>query len=134
MATIEHGNERKEGNPEWFTGKTWATVMSEPDDPQGVRVLKVEFSPGSRSGWHSHPGGQVLHVLSGEGVVANREGQALTMRTGDTVTAQPGELHWHGATPDATMQQMSITSRGATEWAGESVGDDEYRKAVDAVG
>jgi len=134
MATIEHGKERKEGNPEWFTGQTWATVLSEPGDPQGVRVLEVEFSPGSRSGWHSHPGGQVLHVLSGEGVVANREGQVLPMMTGDTVTAQPGELHWHGAAPDKTMQQMSITSRGATEWTGEAVGDDEYLNAIDTVG
>ena len=133
MATIEHGDERKEGNPDWFTGKTWATVLSEPDDTQGVRVLNVEFSPGSRSGWHSHPGGQVLHVLSGDGVVANRDGQTLAMRTGDTVTVQPGELHWHGAGPETTMLQMSITSRGITQWTGEAVADDEYRGAIDSV-
>lgn len=132
MAEINHGNEKREGNPDWFTGHARITPLSEPTEPDGVRVLAVDFSPGSRSNWHSHPGGQVLHVLSGEGVVANRYGQRIAMRAGDTVTAAPGEVHWHGASPSSQMLQMSITSQGPTEWTGEEVGEDEYQKAVDA--
>ncbi|HEX6300850.1 MAG TPA: cupin domain-containing protein [Acidimicrobiia bacterium] len=131
MAEINHGNEKREGNPDWFTGRARITPLSEPTEPDGVRVLVVEFSPGSRSKWHSHPGGQVLHVLSGEGVVANRDGQRIAMTAGDTVTAAPDEVHWHGASPSSQMLQMSITSQGPTEWTGEEVGEDEYREAVD---
>jgi quercetin dioxygenase-like cupin family protein len=133
MAEIDHGNDKQPGNPDFFHGDTWTISLSEPADDDGVRVIAVEFSPGSRSKWHFHPGGQVLHVMSGEGIVVNRDGQHIVMRDGDTVTIDPGEHHWHGATPSSQMLQMSITSRGTTQWTGEEVGDDEYRAAVDAA-
>lgn len=134
MAQIDHGDARQPGNADYFTGEVYSTVLSEPADPDGVRVINVEFTAGARSKWHSHPGGQVLHVISGEGLVANEEGQCLAMRPGDTVTVAPGELHWHGATPSSPMLQMSITSHGAAEWTGVEIGDEEYRDAVESAG
>ena len=133
MAEINHGKQKLPGNPDFFHGQTSTISLSEPSDQDGVMVIAVEFSPGSRSKWHFHPGGQVLHVLSGEGVVGNRDGQRIIMRAGDTVTVDPGERHWHGATPSSQMLQMSITSRGTTRWTGDEVGEDEYRAAVDAA-
>lgn len=133
MAEINHGKQNQPGNPDFFHGKTWTIALSEPSDEDGVRVIAVDFSPGSRSKWHFHPGGQVLHVLSGEGVVVNRDGQHIVMRDGDTVTIDPGERHWHGAKPSSQMLQMSITSRGTTQWTGEEVQEDEYLAAIDAA-
>jgi|SRR5918996_4425783 quercetin dioxygenase-like cupin family protein len=133
MAQINHGEQSQPGQPDFFHGETWTIPMSEPPDQEGVRVITVDFSPGSRSKWHFHPGGQVLHVLSGQGIVANRDGQHIVMREGDTVTIDPGEQHWHGAMPSSQMLQMSITSRGTTRWTGDEVGEDEYRAAVDAA-
>ena len=49
------------GPAEWFTGQVW---MDELGALPGlaVRALRVTFSPGARTAWHAHPGGQVLHV------------------------------------------------------------------------
>ncbi len=33
----------------------------------GTSMGTVQFSPGARTFWHSHPGGQVLIVLAGRG-------------------------------------------------------------------
>jgi quercetin dioxygenase-like cupin family protein len=131
MAEIDHGENRQRGNPENFTGEVFMTSLSAPPDPSGVSVTAVEFTPGARSKWHSHTAGQVLHILSGEGVVVNREGQRIAMRQGDTVTAAAGEMHWHGATPASSMVQMSITTHGGPHWTGEEIGEDEYRAAVE---
>ncbi len=129
MATINHGDQETTGNPDYFTGQPFVTTLSEPEDPNGVRVVSVRFPPTVHSNWHSHEGGQVLHVLSGKGVVVNSGGQRLAMHTGDTVTVPPGELHWHGATADSELIQMSITSNGLTLWA-QKVDDDDYSEAV----
>ena len=129
MAT-KNTNDRQPGNPDFFTGGVvHSTPLSLPDDPEGVRVLAVEFPPGARSKWHSHPAGQVLHIISGSGVVANEAGQILRMAEGDTVTASAGELHWHGADRDTTMVQLSITTHGGAEWA-HPVSDEDYERAI----
>ena len=131
MATKRTSDDRQPGNPDLFTGGVvHATPLSEPDDPDGVRVIAVEFPPGARSKWHSHPAGQVLHIVSGSGVVANEQGQVIPMAEGDTVTVSAGELHWHGADRDSTMLQLSITTHGGAEWAHE-VTDEEYDRALD---
>jgi quercetin dioxygenase-like cupin family protein len=44
------------------------------------------------------------------------------------VHAPPGERHWHGATPDAPMMHLSITTAGDTQWD-DKVDDEEYGTA-----
>ncbi|HEU4319135.1 MAG TPA: cupin domain-containing protein [Acidimicrobiia bacterium] len=131
MATRRTLDDRKPGNQEFFTGGVVQTTsLSEPEGADGVKVIAVEFPPGARSKWHSHPAGQVLHIVSGSGVVANDEGQVIRMVEGDTVTASAGELHWHGADRGSTMLQLSITTHGGADWADE-VSDEEYDRALD---
>lgn len=120
--------EWSEAPSQHFTGQVWMATLSQPDDPEGVLVLGVSFAPGARTDWHSHPGGQVLHVASGRGVVMNRDGQRLEVAAGDTVTTSPGEVHWHGAAPASPMMHLSITSHGVTEWTDDKVTDREYRQ------
>lgn len=110
-----------------FTGDVWFGQLSRPDDPAGLSVLGVQFTPGARTAWHSHPGGQTLYVVSGNGHVANEDGDRVAITPGDTVTIPAGELHWHGAAPDAPMMHLSLTTGGATEWIGRKVDDEEYR-------
>src|SRR6476620_8915068 len=58
----------------------------------GVRARHVRA-------WHTHPLGQTLIVISGAGLV-QREGQPVQeIRPGDVVWFEPGERHWHGASP-----------------------------------
>ncbi len=111
---------------EWFTGRAWFGPMTPRPEPDDLNVLSVAFEPGARTGWHTHPGGQVLYVVSGTGRVGTRDGEIVTIGPGDVVLAPPGEVHWHGATADSPMNHLSITHHGATEWIGEMVTDEEY--------
>jgi quercetin dioxygenase-like cupin family protein len=108
---------------EYFTGRAWFGPLVEEGGP--INVLGVGFEPTARTHWHSHPGGQVLHCVSGNGVVANQAGDRVGLTAGDTVEVPPGELHWHGAGVDAPMVHLSITV-GPTEWTGRAVTDEEY--------
>lgn len=110
-----------------FTGDVWFGELSRSDDPAGLFALAVQFTPGARTDWHSHPGGQTLYIVSGSGYVANEEGDRVSITPGDTVTIPPGELHWHGAGSSAPMVHLSLTTGGATEWSGRNVNDEEYR-------
>jgi quercetin dioxygenase-like cupin family protein len=108
---------------EHFTGQVSIAPMSDAA-ADGLRVSAVRFAPGARTDWHSHPGGQVLHVVSGHGRVATADGIRVDVEAGDTVTARPGELHWHGASADTEMTHLSIID-GHADWA-DKVTDEEY--------
>ena len=108
---------------EHFTGSVWNTRIH--DSEEGITVLGVQFAPGARTDWHTHPGGQVLYVVSGSGVVQTDDGSTLEISPGDVVHAPPGERHWHGAAPDSTMMHLSLTSGGITQWE-EKVSDEDY--------
>jgi 4-carboxymuconolactone decarboxylase len=117
---------------EFFTGSALFGPMSQPPTDDGLLALAVNFAPGARTDWHHHPGGQVLHVTHGTGLVSNRDGETVRMSTGDTVTIPPGEVHWHGATESAPMTHLSLTSHGVTVWTGDKVSEEDYRRAHDA--
>ncbi len=80
-------------------------------------VFAVHFEAGGRTRPHLHRSGQVLHITAGEGIVADRSGR-LVVRAGDVVTVEPGEWHWHGATPTSPMTHLTvqITAPGDIEW------------------
>lgn len=111
---------------EHFTGTVWNRRIN--DQPDGVTLIAVQFAPGARSDWHSHPGGQLLYVVSGSGLVRTDEGETVRISPGDVVHAPPGERHWHGAVSDAPMMHLSITSGGAAVWEAK-VDDEEYGAA-----
>ncbi len=110
---------------EHFTGRAWFSSLSKADDP-GLNALGVRFEPGARTGWHTHPDGQVLYIVDGAGRVASRDGSAVTVGPGDVVYAAAGDEHWHGATPGSHMVHLSLTTGGPTEWTGDLVSDEDY--------
>lgn len=70
-------------------------------------VFAVHFAAGGRTRPHVHRSGQVLHIASGEGIVADRSGRHL-VRAGDVVTVMPDQWHWHGGTPDSRMSHFTV--------------------------
>jgi len=112
---------------EHFTGSVWNSRRVDGDG--GVIMIAVQFSPGARSAWHSHPAGQVLYVVSGSGLVHTEEGDTAEISPGDVVYAPPGERHWHGARPESPMLHLSLTTEGPPNWA-EKVTDEEYGEAT----
>ncbi len=111
---------------EHFTGRVWFGPMVAPAAPPDLNVLGVMFEPAARTDWHTHPGGQALHVVSGAGRVQTEAGETVVMGPGDVVYAPPGEVHWHGAGPNSFMVHLSITDVGPTEWLDRKVTDEEY--------
>jgi quercetin dioxygenase-like cupin family protein len=114
---------------ERFTGDVWLDVIAEGQPPSRIRVSVVRFSPGARNAWHAHAVGQTLHVTEGIGRVQSRGAEVVEIRAGDTIHAEPGEWHWHGAAPDHFMTHLAMWEappEGAeSEW-GDLVSDDEY--------
>jgi quercetin dioxygenase-like cupin family protein len=98
-----------------FTGSVSSHPLHNTPEPHPVRVSVVHFHPGTRNHWHRHDGGQVLHVVDGEGYVQTRGEAAQLIRAGDTVSASPGEEHWHGAGPNAAMSHVAV-SIGDITW------------------
>ncbi|MGH3126052.1 MAG: (R)-mandelonitrile lyase [Streptosporangiaceae bacterium] len=125
MDIIRGGPASKPGPDDWFTGEVRLQEIANGEPPSRLRALRVQFSPGARTAWHSHPIGQVLHVTEGAGLVQSRGGAREEIRAGDSVTAAPGEWHWHGAAPGTFLVHLAV-SDGTTEWA-EPVTDDEYQ-------
>lgn len=115
---------------EYFTGDVRMDLITESRPPSQVFAARVTFEPGARTAWHTHPVGQILHVLSGVGLIALRGEAPRTIRPGDSIWIEPGVEHWHGATPDNAMSHMAIQQvedgSGAT-WL-EHVSDDDYLK------
>lgn len=113
------------GPADWFSGQVWLESISARDGFP-VSVLRVNFQPGGRTAWHTHPGGQILVVTSGNGLIADRK-SVRRMSIGDVVEIPAGVEHWHGAAADTPMQHLAI--QPGTDWL-EPVNDEDY--AIDA--
>lgn len=101
------------GPADWFTGSVYIDGIRTPDEQSAVGCAHVRFTPGARTAWHTHPRGQTLYVTDGIGLVSRRGGQVQEIRPGDVVYIEPGEEHWHGATPDRFMAHVAIQEADA---------------------
>lgn len=118
-----------------FTGVVWMDEVVVGEKPSRMRATRVSFTPGARTNWHTHPVGQVLHVLSGEGRY-QQEGEAVVaLFPGDTVIIPPDARHWHGAAPGSLFSHLAMSETSdkgeGTVWL-EPVSDADYGKAPGA--
>lgn len=117
------------GPGEWFTGVVWMEASPADAGTPDAGVFRVSFEPGARTNWHSHPEGQILHVITGTGRVQREGGEIAKIGPGDVVYFAPGERHWHGAAPDSFMVHLALNpatnSNGGTDWQ-EPVTEEEY--------
>jgi quercetin dioxygenase-like cupin family protein len=109
--SMEISRKRRDSRPgpqETFSGTVWLDDIAVAHPPSRVRVFSVHFTPGARTAWHRHPFGQILHVTEGAGVVQSRGAEPEQIRAGDTVVAEAGEWHWHGAGPTTFMTHLAV--------------------------
>jgi quercetin dioxygenase-like cupin family protein len=98
----------KPGPEEWFTGETWMEALGVLRTPTPTHILRVTFAPGARTAWHTHPLGQVLHILNGVARIG-RDGEPVReVHAGDSVEFSPDERHWHGAAPGQLMSHLAV--------------------------
>jgi len=71
-------------------------------------------------------------VTQGVGLGQGRGGSIAIIRPGDRVFFEPGEDHWHGASPTRFMTHLSIVEAddsGSSATWGRHVSDEEYGAA-----
>lgn len=117
------------GTPERFTGDVFIDPITAGQGASPVQISAVRFTPGARSAWHCHTLGQTLYISEGTGFVQSRDQEIVSLQAGDIVRTPAGEWHWHGASPDNSMTNISITQAAPDapdEW-GALVTDAEYQ-------
>ena len=93
-------------------------------DSSDIRAVRLRFEPGSRSNWHSHSNWQILMAEEGRGRTQVRGEEIIELVPGRPVHAGAGVVHWHGASPDEYVVQLTFISGDAT-WEG-PVSDEDY--------
>src|SRR5919108_584748 len=117
------------GRSDWFTGAVFIDAIAAPSGRTRVSANSVHFTPGARTAWHAHPNGQTIYVVEGIGYAQNRGGRVEVIRPGDRVFFEPGEEHWHGASPHRFMTHIAIfevDEEGNSATWGDHVTDAEY--------
>lgn len=108
-ASIFDTSNKRDINPDWFTGKVWMTELSKEIEASDHDIYHVHFSNGSRTKLHMHNGPQILIVVNGNGSLVTykkikagkkfgiKKIQTTSLNKGDMVCIQPKTLHTHGS-------------------------------------
>jgi len=108
-----------------FGGQVWMQRLVTEQQSHDIELLVVSFEAGGRTHPHIHAVDQILHIISGRGIVAAGSERRF-IESGDVVLVLAGEWHWHGAAPDSAMTHISIKRYGPTDWAVEARDWDTY--------
>ncbi len=95
---------------EWFSGNAFLTPLVAKDKNNEFSTGCVTFEPRARTVWHTHPKGQVLIVIEGEGFYQEKGKTAQSIKKGDVVNIPEDTEHWHGATASSKMIHIAITN------------------------
>ena len=113
---------------EHFTGRAWVKMMDLDASYGCPGIGLVTFEPEARNNWHSHEGGQILIVTSGQGYYQEEGQSARLLNEGDVVEVGANVKHWHGAAADSWFSHIALETnpelRGM-EWM-EPVSDEAY--------
>ena len=129
MQITRNNLETNRGPSEWFTGAVFLDMIATPSGTSRAHAVRVHFTPGARTAWHTHPLGQRIFVTEGVGRIQREGGSTEEIRPGDSVYFEPGEEHWHGAAPDRFMSHLAVLDvddEGIPAAWGQHVTDDEY--------
>ncbi|MGN6437219.1 MAG: (R)-mandelonitrile lyase [Agriterribacter sp.] len=109
MNVIKNGTQPSvKGNENWFTGNVRIDPLFAKQAATRAAGALVTFEPGARTAWHTHPAGQILIVVSGLGWVQKEGERIQEIQPGDVIYFEPGERHWHGASPGKAMSHIAI--------------------------
>ena len=113
------------GDPTTFSGASTLTRMNGVCDDPAINVYRVAFEQSARTDWHTHTGPQLLLVIEGHCRLQKEGAPIQEVATGGAICIEPGEKHWHGATPDGPMTHLAINVNATTAWL-EKVTDAQY--------
>jgi quercetin dioxygenase-like cupin family protein len=99
----------------YFDGEVKVYHLVTSAESNDLDLLCVHFSAGARTRPHVHHQDQVLHIIEGQGIVAD-ETEKHVVSAGEVITIPTGTWHWHGATLHSEMTHISIMKRGSSDW------------------
>ena len=108
-----------------FTGPASVAQVDRLLEQPRMNMYRVTFQPSARTAWHAHSGVQLLLILAGCCRVQKAGEPIQDVAAGGAVRIEPGERHWHGATPEGPMTHLALNINATTEWF-EQVSDAEY--------
>ncbi len=133
MEIIRNGSQSfSKGSADYFTGNVRIDWQFKRDDPSRLAGGLVNFEPGARTNWHTHPLGQTLIVTSGRGWTQCEGGPRVEIAAGDIILCPPGHRHWHGATATTAMSHIAIQEAldGKVVDRMEPVTDEQYLAGI----
>ena len=116
---------------DYFTGNAYLKPLVARDKNNDFSAGNVTFEPGARTVWHTHPKGQVLIVIDGNGIYQEKGKPAQSLKVGDVVKVPENTEHWHGATATSKMAHINITNYKGDEqvhWL-QPVSEEDYNNA-----
>jgi len=93
-------------------------------DAKDLRTSRIHFDAGSRTNWHLHSEAQVILAEKGRGRYQEKGSAIGEFGEGQPVYLKAGLVHWHGASPMQSVDQMSVYA-GDLKWM-DKVTDEEY--------
>ena len=126
MNVLDHASmPGKPGEPSYFTGEVTLKALASSPGDNPTKLLRVEFSPGARTHWHTHTNTQLLVVVEGRCRFQHEGGPVQEAGPGEAIHIPPGEKHWHGASADARMVHLAVNVGLETDWL-EPVSDEQF--------
>ncbi|MBK6615429.1 cupin domain-containing protein [Ottowia sp.] len=116
------------GTAQNFNGHVAVDIKSAGGSGQHGSVGMVDFAPGARTAWHTHPVGQLLIVTDGKGWVQEDGQPRREIQAADVVWISAGVKHWHGAAQAHGMRHLAIAyvqGGKSADWK-ELVSDEHY--------
>ncbi len=110
MSTTEIFPKGEKLSNEWFTGNAFLYPFVGKDKNNDFSAGNVTFEEGARTVWHTHPKGQVLIVLEGNGFYQEKGKPAKPITKGDVINVPENTEHWHGASATSKMVHINITN------------------------
>lgn len=114
----------------YFTGDAYLKPLLARDRNNDFVIGNVAFERGARTNWHTHPKGQVLIVIEGDGFYQQKGSPAQRIKKGDVINIPENVEHWHGASAMSNLTHIAITNFMGEEnvkWL-QPVSQDEYAK------
>ena len=112
-------------DPKTFTGQATIVRMDGVTQDPDINIYRVQFQPTARTAWHSHSGPQILIILEGICYLQREGNSTQELSAGDVARIDPGERHWHGASPTGPMIHLAVNIDLTTAWF-EQVTDQQY--------
>jgi len=97
------------GKADNFSGHAIVSPLLPPNESTRANLGQVDFAPGARTAWHTHPAGQLLIVTAGKGWIQEEGKARQDIAPGDVVWIPATVRHWHGATATSPMSHLAMT-------------------------